>query len=136
MTSGGHPLPAVVQELHLLKHSLLPGERMTLISTSVVRERWERAINNVDDEELYGLAESLQLDADELLSVSFELADCNWRGVWFEVTVNGVTSDNRNDSGEWYEVSVKGEQLRREDQARLQGLVRGKRREVEEQGSE
>ncbi|VDB84308.1 unnamed protein product [Peniophora sp. CBMAI 1063] len=132
MASGCETLPAIVQELQLLKHSLLPDERMTLLSPLTAEEALESALDALSGDDLSELSDSLSGNA--FLTLAFELED--WRGIWFENNICLAASVPTTSGGEdRYDIMVKGENLGREDQTRWQSIVHDKRREVAESGN-
>ncbi|TFY74592.1 hypothetical protein EWM64_g9421 [Hericium alpestre] len=131
-----------VEELQLLKYALLPGELLTFLLPPEEAALWTRALDADTPDPQSALDALGHLEPGRQASpLRFEIALAQTRSVYFEVEFPpsrphpdlhpGAASPPAAPS-----VSVRGEQLGREEQLRWQGLVAAKTREVAESASE
>ncbi|KAI0313428.1 hypothetical protein OF83DRAFT_534839 [Amylostereum chailletii] len=110
-----------LEELQLLKHTLLPDEILTFLLPPDDSAIWQRALEDP--------SASDTIDRSDLCSdVSFSVRLSGSKKLWFQILLSHAYPDVPP------EIHVKGEMLGREDQARWQDIIREKMLEVE--GSE
>ena len=102
MPDSVRALANVIEELQLLNHSLLPDERMVLLSPSISTEQWDSALEGVPESDSSDVADILRRE--KLLQLAFELVDR--RGLWFEVSCR-IADDNEDNAtqlvdGDWF----------------------------------
>lgn len=115
-----------LEELSLVKHSLLPGEDLIPFTPSDNQDGWQ------------ALLESWQEDGEtaDLERVAYTLPPAHFRiqaegvDVWFELRLDGDYDGGAQRGSPGYTVSVKGETLGRKDQEAWQTFVKERMDEV------
>ena len=115
-----------LEELSLLRHSLLPGEDFVPFTPSDNQDGWQALLESWQES---GDTADLERAAHALPPAHFRI-QAEGMDVWFELRL-GDEYDGGSQQGEpKYTVSVKGDTLGRKDQEAWQALVREKMEEV------
>ena len=117
-----------LEELSLLKHSLLPGEEIVPVIPSGHRDGWQALLESWQED---GETADLERAVHALPPAHFRI-QAGGVDVWFELRID-EQYDGRALQGETgYTVSVRGETLGRKDQEAWQAFVKEKMEEVQD----
>lgn len=119
MTSSHSPIRQVLEEVHLLKCSLLPGELLVFLDD---RTGWNDLL------ESYTLDQDCELTDHSSTAAHFQVKLESSSAVWFDVEL----PQDYGAGGHMASVAVKGDHLGRAEQERWQGIVSNAQRDVQD----
>ena len=115
-----------LEELSLLKHSLLPGEDLFHITLSDNQDGWQALLESWQES---GDTADLERAAQALPPAHFRI-QAESVDVWFELCLDEEYDGGAQQGPQGYTVSVKGGTLGRKDQEAWQAFVKEKIEEV------